>query len=104
MRATQRALNAASWLLRIGWGSVRQTVRVARRPQFGACGRDVRFDPWGVYAPAERMFLGSDIFIASGARIVATEGFRVSDHVMIGSEFCVLGGVKRPAFPGGSNL
>lgn len=81
-------------------GGVRRAVRVARRAQFGACGKGVRFDPWGVYAPAERMFFGSDIFIASGARIVATEGFHVGDHVLVGPEFCVLGGDHNFSVPG----
>lgn len=100
MTNLQTGLALASWPPRIAWGGVRRAVRVARRAQFGACGRDVRFDPWGVYAPAGRMYFGSDIFIASGARIVATEGFHVADHVLIGPEFCVLGGDHNFSVPG----
>ena len=87
MTSLQTGLALASWPPRIAWGGVRRAVRVARRAQFGACGRDVRFDPWGVYAPAERMYFGPEFCVLGG------------DH-----NFGVPGKLMRDVRVGGRNL
>ena len=52
----------------------------------------MRFDPFGSYWPAEAMHFGSHIFIGRGAHIAASAGFYVGNYVLIGPEFCVMGG------------
>jgi acetyltransferase-like isoleucine patch superfamily enzyme len=52
----------------------------------------VRFDLLGSYWPPESMHFGSHIFIGRGARIAASAGFYVGNHVLIGPDLCVMGG------------
>ena len=67
-------------------------MRYVRRRQFGSCGTDVRFDPFGTYWPSKSMYFGSHVFIGRGACIAASAGFYVGNYVLIGPEFCVMGG------------
>jgi len=71
-----------------------------RRQGFASCGRDVRFDPFGSYTPADRIHIGSRVFIGPGARISASEGMTIGDNVIIGPDLCVMGGDHSYSVPG----
>lgn len=91
-RLPGRILLAADRLLR-GIGMT------ALRPLFRRCGRNVRFDPRGVYSFGN-IEIGSDVFIGRGAMLSSEKSIRIGNKVMIGPGLAIMGGDHNFAVPG----
>lgn len=62
------------------------------RPLFGNLGKNIRFDPYGLYS-YKTIFVGNDVFIGYGAVFQATESrIIIGNKVMFGPNVTIMGG------------
>ena len=78
-----------TWLLVAG--GVRRLLRLLIRPLFAACGRNVSFNPFDNFSYST-IRIGSDVYIAAGARFSARRGIRIGSKVMFGPNVIIRGG------------
>jgi acetyltransferase-like isoleucine patch superfamily enzyme len=77
------------WLL--GAGIIRRLLRIAIRPLFARCGRNVRFHPKDRFSYST-IYIGNDVFIGSGACFSSKKGITIGNKVMFGPNVTIRGG------------
>lgn len=93
MHAARNVLRLPGHLLIVMRGAVNVLLRACLRPLFGACGRNVRFNPFDDFS-YRTVFLADDVFIGKGAKFSAAAGNRivVGRKVMFGPNVTIMAG------------
>ncbi len=82
-------LPGSMWLLMAG--AIRRILRLAIRPLFASCGRNVSFNPFDEFY-YRTIHIGNDVFIGSGACFTAVKGLTIGNKVMFGPFVTIRGG------------
>lgn len=77
------------WLLVAG--ASRRLLRTILRPLFGACGRNVSFNPFDRFSYAS-IRIGDDVYIGSGACFASRKGLAIGSKVMFGPNVTIRSG------------
>ena len=67
-------------------------LMVVLRRAFRGCGKNVRFDPYGVYS-YKNIIIGDNVYIGTGATFIAAEtGIFIGNKVLFGPNVTIVGG------------
>lgn len=70
-------------------------VRKVQKSIFGKVGKNVQYDPASTFMHADKIEIGDDVFIGSGAILSAVAGLKFGRGAMIGPDLIVMGGDHR---------